>query len=86
VTIGGWADEPTVKLFEARLDGTESHEDARHTDLSVLEGELTVNGERAETGAWGARGARCAAHARGGGAPAARAYAGVRLSSVATHS
>ena len=50
--IGEWADEPTIKLFEARSAGSESHEDARHTDLYVLEGELAVNGERAETGAW----------------------------------
>jgi|SRR5215207_1312804 len=52
VAIGEWADEPAIKLFEARGDGVESHEDARHTDLYVLEGALAVNGERAETGAW----------------------------------
>ena len=50
--VGGWADEPTIKLFEARSDGLESHADARHIDIYVLEGELRVHGERAGTGAW----------------------------------
>jgi quercetin dioxygenase-like cupin family protein len=51
-TFGEWPDAPEIKVFEARLDGAESHRDARHTDLYVLEGALTVNGERAEAGAW----------------------------------
>jgi quercetin dioxygenase-like cupin family protein len=50
--IGGWADEPTIRIFEARSEGAESHRDARHTELYVLEGELLVDGERAEAGAW----------------------------------
>jgi mannose-6-phosphate isomerase-like protein (cupin superfamily) len=50
--IGGWADEPTIRLFEARSAAPESHTDARNTEIYVLEGELAVNGERAATGAW----------------------------------
>ena len=51
-TFGEWPDAPEIKVFEARSEGAESHRDARHTDIYVLEGALTVNGERAEAGAW----------------------------------
>jgi quercetin dioxygenase-like cupin family protein len=52
VVIGEGADVEAIKLFEARSDGSEAHLDARHTEIYVLEGELEVNGERAEAGAW----------------------------------
>ena len=51
-TVGEWPDEPEIKVFEARSDQAESHRDARHTELYVLEGVLSVEGERAEAGAW----------------------------------
>jgi quercetin dioxygenase-like cupin family protein len=51
-TFGEWADEPEIKVFEASSAQPESHLDARHTNLYVLEGALDVNGRRAETGAW----------------------------------
>ena len=51
-TFGEWPDEPENKVFEARTDGPESHYDIRHTELYLLEGALSVSGERAEAGAW----------------------------------
>jgi quercetin dioxygenase-like cupin family protein len=51
-TFGAWPDAPDIKAFEVRSEGAEEHVDARHTELYVLEGSLTVNGERAEQGAW----------------------------------
>ena len=51
-TFGDWPDEPEIKVFEARGERPEAHQDARHTEIYVLEGALTVNGERAEAGAW----------------------------------
>jgi quercetin dioxygenase-like cupin family protein len=51
-TLGEWADAPEIKVFEARSERAEEHRDARYTELYVLEGALTVNGERAEQGAW----------------------------------
>jgi quercetin dioxygenase-like cupin family protein len=50
VGFGERVELPAIKLFPADDGGR--HEDARHTDLYVLEGELTVNGQRATAGAW----------------------------------
>jgi quercetin dioxygenase-like cupin family protein len=50
VGFGDRVDLPAIKLFPDAGGG--AHEDARHTDLYVLEGALVVNGERAEAGAW----------------------------------
>lgn len=54
VEFGERVDDPAIKIFPAAIEpgATESHEDVRHTELYVLEGELLVNGERAEAGAW----------------------------------
>jgi quercetin dioxygenase-like cupin family protein len=51
-TFGEWPDEPEIKVFEVRGSGTEEHQDVRHTEIYVLDGALTVNGERADAGAW----------------------------------
>ena len=53
ISLAGFGDRvdlPEIKLFAASGGG--EHEDARHTDLYVLDGELLVSGERAEAGAW----------------------------------
>jgi quercetin dioxygenase-like cupin family protein len=52
VVIGGWPDVGAIKLFEASSSELQTHLDLRHTELYVLEGELTVNGERVEAGGW----------------------------------
>jgi quercetin dioxygenase-like cupin family protein len=52
--FGERVDLPAIKVFPARVEpgAPESHADARHTDIYVLEGELLVDGERAGAGAW----------------------------------
>jgi mannose-6-phosphate isomerase-like protein (cupin superfamily) len=52
VEIGSRTDVDAIRLFEASSSGPESHRDGRHTEIYVLEGSLTVDGEPAETGAW----------------------------------
>jgi quercetin dioxygenase-like cupin family protein len=54
VEFGERVDIPAIKIFPAAIEpgAAESHEDARHTELYVLEGELLVSGERAKAGAW----------------------------------
>jgi mannose-6-phosphate isomerase-like protein (cupin superfamily) len=52
--FGDRVDLPAIKVFPAGIEpgAPESHEDARHTDIYVLEGDLYVNEARAKTGAW----------------------------------
>ena len=57
ISLAGFGDRvdlPAIKLFPAGIEpgAPESHEDARHTDIYVLEGDLYVNEERAQAGAW----------------------------------
>jgi quercetin dioxygenase-like cupin family protein len=54
VAFGERTEIDAIKLFPAAIEpgAPESHEDARHTEIYVLEGELEVSGERAEAGAW----------------------------------
>jgi quercetin dioxygenase-like cupin family protein len=55
VGFGERVDLPSIKVFRASIEPPgppESHEDARHTDIYVLVGELLVGEERAKAGAW----------------------------------
>ena len=57
ISLAGFGDRvdlSAIKLFPAGIEpgAPESHEDARHTDIYVLEGDLYVNEERARAGAW----------------------------------
>jgi uncharacterized cupin superfamily protein len=54
VEFGEQTEVDAIKLFPATVEpgAAESHEDARHTDIYVLEGELLVSGEQAAAGAW----------------------------------
>jgi quercetin dioxygenase-like cupin family protein len=54
VEFGERVDVPAIKIFPATVEpgAAESHEDARHTDIYVLDGEVLVSGERAAAGAW----------------------------------
>jgi quercetin dioxygenase-like cupin family protein len=52
VVIGAWPDVEAIRMFEVSGSGPEAHQDARHTEIYVLEGELTVDGERAPAGSW----------------------------------
>jgi quercetin dioxygenase-like cupin family protein len=52
--FGDRVDLPGIKVFPAAIEpgAPEQHEDARHTDIYVLEGDLHVGEERAQAGAW----------------------------------
>jgi quercetin dioxygenase-like cupin family protein len=52
VEVGDSADVEAIRIFAASSSEPQEHRDARHTEIYVLEGELTVNGEPAATGAW----------------------------------